>query len=281
MIHRSGRPATFTIIDNSILNDARLDWKEMAILIYLLSKPDHWEISPSHLSSIRKLSRDGVYSALKKLCDIGYAARKPNPKGGWDWHIYDYPNTENPNTENPNTENPNRDFKTQVNTEYKQELKKKVSTDTHTSTAKPKKPANEKNARVCDEKKSSLPVLSAEQQACMEWAMLQPFWARLINNDPNKFLTRYSSLSERGLRVQFEEYLQAKKNRDAATNNNHGSTNNLGANYDTQQHYQQSRKLSLAERAAAATQRCIDREEREARERGQGWGFDEEWRVIN
>ena len=119
MIIRSNRKTRFTIISNDLIEDSALDWKALGMLIYLLSKPDTWEISVAHLVKERKTGRDGVYAILKSLVDAGYASKKPRPEGGWDWIVYDEKcnqHTENPtdpNRENPYTENP-----IQVNTEY-------------------------------------------------------------------------------------------------------------------------------------------------------------------
>jgi len=137
MIIRTSKKLRFTSISNDLLEDKGLDWKDVGLLVYLLSKPDSWEVSPAHLMKERKTGRDGIYAILKSLCDSGYASRKPNATGGWDWTIYDCkqhskPNTEKPNTEKPNTEKPNRDFPyrenpTQVNTEYKTNTEYSIS----------------------------------------------------------------------------------------------------------------------------------------------------------
>ena len=234
-IIRTKHTEQFTVIGNDLINDPRLDYRDLGILIYLLSKPDNWEVSTEHLRSIKKSGRDAVWTSLKAIVDAGYATRKPNPKGGWIYEIYDksiIPNTEKPNTEKPNTEKPNTEKPTLINTDNKQILKEKVITEhTHSDT---QKPATEKKPRACEVKNDSCEILDKDQQACLAWAMLQPFWSSQVKDNPKQFLKLYHSSSARSLKVQFEDYLQAKKNRDAATNNDHGSTNNsIGGNYGT------------------------------------------------
>jgi hypothetical protein len=149
MIIRTSRKNRFTVIPNDLLEDPSLDWKDLGLLVYLLSKPDNWEISVEHLKKQRKLGRDGIYKCLDAIIAAGYARREKKKDGSVDWYIFDdkenaknnanpviKPNPENPekakqsqirksrNTEKPNPENP-----TQVNTEYKQELIKEIKTD--------------------------------------------------------------------------------------------------------------------------------------------------------
>jgi hypothetical protein len=94
IIRREKRTKNFTVIDNDIINDPRLDWRDLGLLVYLLSKPDKWEICTAHLIKVRKSGRDAIYTSLKVLCDCGYASKKPNPAGGWNWTISENPNTE-------------------------------------------------------------------------------------------------------------------------------------------------------------------------------------------
>lgn len=131
-IIRTKRPENFTVINNSLINDPSLDWRDLGLLTYLLSKPDNWEVSVAHLQKIKKSSRDAIYASMKALTVAGYATGRPNPKGGFVYEIYDtpinMPLTENPFTENPLTENPLTEIPLtenppQVNTDIQQILK--------------------------------------------------------------------------------------------------------------------------------------------------------------
>jgi hypothetical protein len=136
-IIRASRKETYTNIDNKLINDASLDWKDLGLLVFLLSKPDNWSINAEHLAKQRKLGVKGIYTGLKAICAAGYASKKPNPKGGWDWFISDeksdiatatpvtMPNAENRNADNRNAENGRL-----VNTDVLTTTEKAVKSDT-------------------------------------------------------------------------------------------------------------------------------------------------------
>lgn len=158
-IIRAARKETYTNIDNKVINDTSLDWRDLGLLVYLLSKVDNWSINTEHLAKQRKLGRDGIYASLKAICNAGYASKKPNPKGGWDWVISDEkselaiktpPTPEYmPNRENPHTENPYRENPVLINTD------KTITTDFEKREDAPEKPeilAEEKPAKVEKEK---------------------------------------------------------------------------------------------------------------------------------
>ena len=107
-IHRTKRTHNFTVISNELLNDQNLDWRDVGLLAFLLSKPDDWKVSVAHLKNFRQSGRDAIYKSLSNIIKAGYCRKKPNPKGGWDYEITDNPIWKNssPLTENPLTENP-------------------------------------------------------------------------------------------------------------------------------------------------------------------------------
>jgi len=137
MIIRAQRSATFTVINNDLINDPSLDWKELGLLIYLLSKPDYWEISPTHLANQRKTSINGVYAILKRLRNSGYVVLKRFSSGKTDWLVYDTPQIP-PHHENddegvshhkkPYEENTHEEKKAQVKTD-KTVITEKTTTD--------------------------------------------------------------------------------------------------------------------------------------------------------
>lgn len=87
-IIRAERKHQFTIIASTVIDDDRLSWEARGLLIYLLSKPDHWTVQPKDLikrtkNAIGKRSgRDKVYSILKELRAAGYIYRDFNRVGG-------------------------------------------------------------------------------------------------------------------------------------------------------------------------------------------------------
>jgi len=91
MIFRINRQNNFTHLSNEVINDSSIEWNDLGLLIYLLSKPEQWKVSVKHLSSVRKSGRDALYSSLKRLQKIGYARYTRHADGSTDWSIYDTP----------------------------------------------------------------------------------------------------------------------------------------------------------------------------------------------
>jgi hypothetical protein len=81
-IIRAPRPErNFYILDKRISENARLSWSARGLLIYLLGKPDNWQVSVEHLckqtaAARIRTGRDGVYALLKELESVGYVRRK-------------------------------------------------------------------------------------------------------------------------------------------------------------------------------------------------------------
>jgi hypothetical protein len=113
MIIRTSRKNRFTHIPNDLIEDPSLDWKDLGLLVFLLSKPDNWEISVEHLKKQRKLGRDGIYKCLDTLIFAGYAIREKNKDGTVDWYIFDEKTTEKPEIK-PNTEKPEKAKESQI-----------------------------------------------------------------------------------------------------------------------------------------------------------------------
>lgn len=131
MIRRGERPTShYMVVANSLATDRSLSFAASGLLLHLLSKPDHWEVSVSALANEAKEGRDKIYSLIKELIESGYARRVPirNEKGqmaGNDYEIHDQPHQwedqlpENPFTDNPLPENPLLDNPTQESKEDK------------------------------------------------------------------------------------------------------------------------------------------------------------------
>jgi hypothetical protein len=101
----------YTILDNTGLQDPRLSFKAKGILAYLLSKPDHWEVS---LPALIQASQDGehtVQTGLKELQANGYAQLVPvrgenGRMGGRRWVIYECPELAGPPTGSSSPQDP-------------------------------------------------------------------------------------------------------------------------------------------------------------------------------
>lgn len=102
MITRAKRKKTnYTHIWNSAINDEALDWKDLGLLVFLLSKPDDWVVSTKHLAAQRKTGIDGIKSSLKSLRAAGYVELQKLGSGHTNWIVHDTARSENPKVENP------------------------------------------------------------------------------------------------------------------------------------------------------------------------------------
>ena len=96
-IIRSPRPERdFSIVRNSIINDDRLSLEARFILLYLLSKPDTWNVNVPDLvnlskSAPRKAGKAVVYAVLKELANTGFLTSKRLSTGGVQYTVYDVP----------------------------------------------------------------------------------------------------------------------------------------------------------------------------------------------
>lgn len=150
MIIRKKNKSDYTVVANKLISDDSLDWRDLGLLVYLLSKPEHWTVSVAHLAKQRKSGRDAVYSILHRLNAAGYASYQKHANGTTDWTITEDPNPENtdqatsePNTENtdqekPNTEKPDQEKPDQANPTL-------VSNETTVSNELEKRKEKEKN----------------------------------------------------------------------------------------------------------------------------------------
>lgn len=134
MIVRAPRPqGGYTVLRNETLGDRRLSWAARGLLAYLLSKPDHWRVSPAHLvtetADARIPSgRDAVYALLGELETAGYIVRvqgraEDGRMAEVERHIHETPQPAAPLPAHPDTAQPHPANPTVVSTDGKQELK--------------------------------------------------------------------------------------------------------------------------------------------------------------
>lgn len=117
MIVRGQRPqGNFYILNKAISEDRRLSWAARGLLVFLLGKPDHWQVSTTALinetaGSPKPLARDAVHSLLKELIQAGYCTRHrrrsaDGTMSGTDYHISETPQPAQPYTVAPETAKP-------------------------------------------------------------------------------------------------------------------------------------------------------------------------------
>lgn len=133
-IARTKKTANYTTISNALIADKSLSWRAKGIAVYLLSKPDDWQIIRE---DIEQYATDGIASVragLKELEDAGYLTRtrKIGAHGHFEWdivlHEAPQPSAENqpveqppsadlPPVVNPPAENPPAENRTLLNTD--------------------------------------------------------------------------------------------------------------------------------------------------------------------
>ena len=95
-IIRAPREERFTVLNRTIINDDRLSYRALGLLVFLLDKPDNWRVEANDLARGEgREGRDAVRSALLELAEIGYLVRRrrQNEKGQWmtETFLYDTP----------------------------------------------------------------------------------------------------------------------------------------------------------------------------------------------
>ncbi|SEN67693.1 hypothetical protein [Halomonas caseinilytica] len=114
-IRRAPRPqSNFYMLDKQISEDRRLTWAARGLLVFLLGKPDHWEISVKNLinetaGSVKQSGRDAVYGLLRELEKAGYLQRSQGRGQGGSFGSADYIVHETPHTDYPETVEPQPD----------------------------------------------------------------------------------------------------------------------------------------------------------------------------
>lgn len=97
-IRRHPSRQSFTVMPNTTVNDGRLSWKALGLLVYMLSLPDDWIFNHTHLGSKRGKHgsmRRASASAISELRGAGYVHITAHREGGrfkeWVWYVSDVP----------------------------------------------------------------------------------------------------------------------------------------------------------------------------------------------
>lgn len=144
MIVRAPRPeSNFYILDKKISENVSLSWAARGLLVYLLGKPDHWQVSPAALvlataESAKPTGRDGVYALLGELRDQGYLVQQQQRlangvMGPSVYFVGETPFAKPPHTAQPDTAQPYPANPTLVSIEKEVRTEKKVSIQTKES----------------------------------------------------------------------------------------------------------------------------------------------------
>ncbi len=84
----------YVMLNKSPLEDDNLSWAAKGLWSYLMSRPDNWNVSVSHLSTIYAKKGGGeraIYSLLNELIEVGYCTRDQpsSDKGQFQKVTYD------------------------------------------------------------------------------------------------------------------------------------------------------------------------------------------------
>jgi DNA-binding MarR family transcriptional regulator len=72
-IHDKDHP--YTVISNALVNDPSLSLNALAVMTYVLSKPDDWSVSATDIQRRFKIGRGKAYNILNELIERGYLTR--------------------------------------------------------------------------------------------------------------------------------------------------------------------------------------------------------------
>jgi len=96
VIVRGPRPEqSFTVIQNRIIEDRTLSYKARGLLVFILSKPDHWRTNITHLAGQSPEGYYSVQTGMRELEAAGYITRTKKQNGAGQWStvttVYDTP----------------------------------------------------------------------------------------------------------------------------------------------------------------------------------------------
>lgn len=197
-IRRGPRPDTrFYTVSKDISENQKMSWAARGLLIFLLGKPDNWEVSVAHLikqtaESEKPSKRDAVYGLIQELKNLGYLqvdqTREKGVFKGMSYIVNEVstltsPLTDSPYTAQPYTDEPYTANPTLIKNEYKQGKSNLLNKD------KKQKDSSEKNnsKAVSHDSKSNLNLSDKQID----------YFGNLLANDPN-FGSTHAVVGESG-----------------------------------------------------------------------------------
>lgn len=118
---RVNKTVDYTVMSNTHFKEKEMSLKAKGLLSLMLSLPDDWDYSIMGLVQLSKDGKDSVMNTLAELEELGYLVRTQTTDergrfAGYDYDIYENPQTVKPTSENPCTEKPNTEKPPQLNT---------------------------------------------------------------------------------------------------------------------------------------------------------------------
>ena len=87
----------FVTVHKDFIHDNNISWKAKGILLYLLSRPDDWQIYETELTKHTSDGRDSLRTGIKELEEVGYIKRKRKRDNKGQFKEYEYMVFENSN----------------------------------------------------------------------------------------------------------------------------------------------------------------------------------------
>ncbi len=72
---RHDREKPFVQVSRELLQDTTIDLQAKGLLVFMLDKPDAWNVRPRELARELKVSKNTVYRILEKLISARYVVR--------------------------------------------------------------------------------------------------------------------------------------------------------------------------------------------------------------
>ena len=168
-VFRVNRNKNYTHMANYHFREKEMSLKAKGLLSLMLSLPDEWDYSVRGLAALSKDGKDSVMNALSELEGFGYLKRTKalNDKGrfaGYDYDIFEKPQSRKPNTGNPYPEKPCPE---NPDTENPPQLNTNQSNTNQSST-------NGINIYPFDEFWAAYPKKKAKEAARKAWEKLKP-----------------------------------------------------------------------------------------------------------
>lgn len=92
------KESSYTVISNQLIDDDKLTFKELGMMVFLLRKPDTWQVYLRQLASDRKESINTIGKIINSLREKGYIERKDLRQTGqfkgYEYTIYEKSNNE-------------------------------------------------------------------------------------------------------------------------------------------------------------------------------------------
>lgn len=127
-IIRVNKTENYSVVSNQPINDESLSWGARGVLIYLLSKPNDWEVRFQDLLNRGKAGRHKMRGYLSELEESGYLLRERthNDDGTFTWvhTVFEQPSVKKPSVDEPSVDEPSVDDQPiykelkKLNTEY-------------------------------------------------------------------------------------------------------------------------------------------------------------------